>query len=547
MRTGISHFLSGRAALKSGFIFLFLSLAVLHFAGRIDLVTADLGRHLRNGEIFLRQHLVLTTNFYSFTSPDLPALCHHWLSGVIFYWIFERAGFTGLSLLYVLGLVYALCFFLVAAARRARFSFVALAAVLALPLMGSRVEVRPEGLSTVFLACVFYLLAEFRAGRLSSRWLALVPLVQAVWVNTHIFFFMGIFLAGVYALDLLWDEGFTRRSKFLGFVGILTLAASLVNPFGAAGIKTLFTIFHSYGYDLAENQSIVFMLKRFPGEADHLYFLGVFTAGLLVLGWRAWQEPVKRRLFVPLSLYVVFGLLAFMIVRMIAVFGFMFIFLFSDSLEQAVRGGLSPFLRRAMTRLASFAAAGTVATGIFSDYSYFSPLKRFAPFLPPERADFASSYYHVLFHPAYWAGLRPGMYAAAHFWKTAGMKGPVFNNYDIGGYLIFHLYPQERVFVDNRPEAYSVSFFRDLYIPMQEDEALWEKALETHKFQAIFFYRHDQTPWAQPFLLRRIADDRWAPVYVDDQVIILARRHGLNDEVIRRYELPKALFRSRPQ
>ena len=72
-------------------------------------------------------------------------------------------------------------------------------------------------------------------------------------------------------------------------------------------------------------------------------------------------------------------------------------------------------------------------------------------------------------------GLLPKINAAADFYKTNKIQGPIFNNYDIGGYLIFHLYP-EKIFVDNRPEAYPTSFFQDVYIPMQENNDIWKEA-----------------------------------------------------------------------
>ena len=118
----------------------------------------------------------------------------------------------------------------------------------------------------------------------------------------------------------------------------------------------------------------------------------------------------------------------------------------------------------------------------------------------------------------------PGVERSADFFKAAGLKGPVFNNYDIGGYFIFYLFPQERPFVDNRPEAYPVDFFKRVYGPMQEKEQDWSEARAKYGFELIYFYRHDITPWAQPFLLRRLDDPEWAPVFVDDYTIILARR-----------------------
>ena len=74
---------------------------------KVDLSTADLGRHIQNGNIIVHgswadKWAVLHTNFYSYTLPNQPFTNHHWLSGVVFYFIFKASGFIGLSIFYVL-------------------------------------------------------------------------------------------------------------------------------------------------------------------------------------------------------------------------------------------------------------------------------------------------------------------------------------------------------------------------------------------------------------------------------------------------------------
>ncbi|MBU1137121.1 hypothetical protein KKD72_02015, partial [Patescibacteria group bacterium] len=45
----------------------------LFFVHKIDLTTADLGRHIANGRLILSgQFDVLKTNFYSYTEPNFP-------------------------------------------------------------------------------------------------------------------------------------------------------------------------------------------------------------------------------------------------------------------------------------------------------------------------------------------------------------------------------------------------------------------------------------------------------------------------------------------
>ena len=81
------------------FIFILLiSWYGLFLFDKIDLTTADLGRHIKNGELVLGGDFgILKSNFYSYTEPDFPVINHHWGGGVIFYSIWKTTGFAGLS------------------------------------------------------------------------------------------------------------------------------------------------------------------------------------------------------------------------------------------------------------------------------------------------------------------------------------------------------------------------------------------------------------------------------------------------------------------
>jgi hypothetical protein len=136
-------------------------------------------------------------------------------------------------------------------------------------------------------------------------------------------------------------------------------------------------------------------------------------------------------------------------------------------------------------------------------------------------------------------GLQPGVLAAAEFFRTQNLKGPMFNNYDIGGYLIYALFPDTKVFVDNRPEAYPAYFLTDVYVPAQEDNSKWQQLDSALHFNVIFFNWHDYTPAGQTFLISRINDPEWAPVFVDPYALIMVRRTAQHQDVISRFEIPK--------
>ena len=66
---------------------LLLSVYGFYLAHQIDLTVGDLGRHLKNGQLFIENGLIPKINLYSYAYPDYPFINHHWGSGVLFYWI----------------------------------------------------------------------------------------------------------------------------------------------------------------------------------------------------------------------------------------------------------------------------------------------------------------------------------------------------------------------------------------------------------------------------------------------------------------------------
>ena len=187
----------------------------------------------------------------------------------------------------------------------------------------------------------------------------------------------------------------------------------------------------------------------------------------------------------------------------------------------------------------SIVAGLIVLTGFQSGYSTGKKNKK-------PRAEYKEPSYFAPIKYTNGVGLFADMNLSAEFFKQNNIKGPVFNNYDIGSYLIYHLYLKEPEFVDNRPEAYSVDFFKQTYIPMQEKMEKFREVEQQYNFNCIWFYRHDNTPWAQPFLLQLIEQPDYAPVFVDGLTIMFLKRNEQNAELIKKYELPKSMFRSVP-
>ncbi len=522
---------------------LFLIFLALHFADPIRLVTADLGRHLKNGELILSgEYQSLHKNFYSYTQQDFPCINHHWGAGVLFYLVYQKGGFTALSFFYVGILLLTFIFFFRLAEKFSNFSCAFFFSVLALPVFSDRLEIRPEGISALCVGIYLYLLYQFKFQKISWRILACAILsLQLIWVNCHLFFFMGWFLIAVFFLDAWLCERNPRLARQLFILGLIAVGVSLINPAGLKGALVPFNILKEYGYRLAENQSVFFMQKRFPQEGKYLYFQMLTV--LTLIGFGAAYFKRSWRIFLTSAMILLFfGALGYKTVRSMAMFGFVcvpFLSLFCYSLFERFPDAI----RRRVS--AVFLAAGLllVIQGIVSINSYFSPYRHLGPLVSfDERVQRERGFGYLLAHPEVYTGLVPGVNRSAQFFNRLNIEGPIFNNYDIGGYLIFSIFPRVQLFVDNRPEAYSVPFFRDTYVPMQENNELWHTLEKQYNFNAIFFYRHDLTPWGQNFLVSRIGDPEWAPVFVDAFTIIFLKRNVQNQAVINAFELPRSMF-----
>ncbi len=528
-------------------VFLLLFWYSLFLLKDVNLVTADLGRHLKNGELFLQNFQVPAINLYSYTYPDFPFTNHHWGAGVVFFLIEKFSGLAGLSSFFIALSLLTFWIFLRLAEKMSSF-FVALpAALLAIPLLGERTEIRPEVFSYFFAGLFLWLLWHFQKGRLSFRWLFLLPLIESLWVNSHIYFFLGFLILGSFWMEDLFSE--RKNLKKLTLILFLTALAALINPFGIQGLIYPFLIFGNYGYRIVENQTVWFLERL---QVFHANF-PVFKAALILLGISFLALLIGKRKKFSLAIFLPLIALTGLTLMAIRNFTLWGLFLIPGL------GYLWENLKIKTIPDAPLEIAVPVEINYLSPSSWWLALKfwerrgiKITAKAQPFILFFGTVLIFALTFFLSWNDLPVNqklpdnffskINAPAEFFKKEHLQGPIFNNYDVGGFLIFHLYPQEKVFVDNRPEAYPQSFFDEVYIPMQEKEADWQKAEEKYQFNVIFFYRNDYTPWGQQFLISRIQDKTWAPVFVDQQTIIFLKRNSLNQDIITHFEIPAENF-----
>lgn len=516
--------MNGKKSIVNILVKIFLTLFLLCWLGfflcqKIDLTTVDLGRHLKNGEWIFQNSQVLFTNFYSYTAPNFAAPNHHWLGGLTFFLVEKLSGFNGLSLFYII-LSLAAFFLLFFLAQKENFPISFLTALLLIPLIGERREIRPEIFSYFLGALFFYILWQDRKEKINKKWLWLLPFLEIIWANLHIYFFLGPLLIGVFLLDGLIDFFKTKNelAKRLAVIFLLTVVATIITPFGFKSILYPLTIFQNYGYRIIENQSIGFLEKLGFIQNPNFWLFRIAFSWLIISF--VLVALFNRRIFSFgfLILASLISVAAWLAIRNFTLFAFFALPLISYNFGAVFR---QKTILRSLTANLGFILMTTLIL-ILSVLNYL-------PRLP-------------IFNGNFGLGLTSGTAAAADFFQKENIQGPIFNNYDIGSYLIYELFPEHRVFVDNRPEAYPTSFLEQVYIPMQENEAVWSKKAKEYNFNAIFFAYRDMTPWAQKFLINRLRDPLWAPIFADQYAIIFLKRNESNREIIKKYEIPKDFF-----
>jgi hypothetical protein len=100
-----------------------------------------------------------------------------------------------------------------------------------------------------------------------------------------------------------------------------------------------------------------------------------------------------------------------------------------------------------------------------------------------------------------------------------GWKGPIFNRYDWGGYLIWRLYPGERVFIDGRSDVYSLTddFVVREYLKAYTASPDWREPLDRYGVQLVLV-----EPDA-PLAAQLTHAAGWRQVYADAYAVIYER------------------------
>lgn len=496
--------------------FLVFSVLLTGFFHPITSFSQDLGRHLLLGKLIIQTQHVPEVNLLSYTYPAYPFLNHHYLSEVIFYLLYQTTGAGGLLITMTLIVILAFGLVYFYSLKKVHPIPLSLVTLLYLPVLFERTDIRPEMFSFLLLSIFMVLLYKYKES--GGKWILwLVPL-ELLWVQLHISFIIGLIIIGLFLIDNLMTNRKNLFNSTTTTLILTLLGATLItifNPNGISGALYPVRIFQNYGYMIEENQNIFFLENLFNKPTIPFFKLSVLLLFLSLLSSLKHTKPIDWML------------------------AFVFTFLGGNAVRSFPLFVFATFIPAATYFSRLFHTVKTIYSPPRAAISYLYGLFIFFILVLGTRQVINSTQTN-----GFGLGTTQGAEKAGDFYLSQHLRGPVFNNFDIGSYLAYRIYPNGRVFIDGRPEAYPASFFQSIYIPMQENPNLFVKLSRLYRFNTIFFAHTDQTPWAKTFLQSITKDRSWIPVYLDHTVLILVKNNSVNMPIIKTFGMQETNTRA---
>jgi len=406
-------------------------LAVDALVSKGNFANSDLWWHLSTGAWIAQHHAVPTTDPFSLYGMNKPWVAYGWLFELPLYGFYRWLGLVGTAV-FVLPIVAAIGLALYRAMRVRTGGFVAPAAltVLGLFLMARLYTARPWLFSILFFVIetdVLFSALVDRPADAKSRRLWLLPVLFALWANIHVQFVYGLGVLGLAALtqnvDAVWTNERLRIAVAhrngawkLWLVTGVSFLATLINPYSWQVYKVIL----EYATERAPFLVVTELrAPDFRSPLDYILVVIVLSAAL-VLGRGRLRSPVFASLLLISTTLVS--------LRMVRDEWFALVVALLIIASALGKGGTSLDL---LPRAHRFAATALAVLLIFA-WAKKRDLSN------THFADEASSILPV---------------KAADVVLQRGLQGPLYNDFEWGGYLIWRL-PGRPVSMDGRTNIY---------------------------------------------------------------------------------------------
>ena len=466
---------------------------------------AGTGWHIRTGQIILANHAIPQVDPFSSTMAGQRWFAWEWLYDLVAGHLESVAGLNGVTLLtaIVIAATFSGTFFVL---RRNGTNFIVSLILVLLAASASTLHflARPHVFSWLFAVIWFSLLDgatvknfKFGSARLSRGQLWVMPPLMVLWANLHGGFLIGLILIGIYWIGASWrwlrlkedriedvldKVRAGKQARQLALVGAGSLAATFVNPYGWR--------LHDHIYHYLSNRFLMdhideFQSPNFHGVAQRCFAILLMLTFLAL----ATNRDTSRRVGTTEILIVLFALYSGLYAsRNIPVSAVLLVLVIGPTISTATLqtmrrlsnrdhtepySGVSPlFLERMqkveLRRRGHLWCIGATVLAVWIAFHGGT--------LGPNRlmdAHFSSSRFPV---------------KAVDYVKNRNQAGPILAPDYWGGYLIYRLYPERKVVVDDRHDLYGEEFLK-AYLAFVHVEPNWKRFLEDRSVGCIIVPR----------------------------------------------------------
>lgn len=493
-------------------IFLSVLFVCLSRADRMISADGDPARLLTIGEHILATGSIPRADLFSHSLAGQPFIAYEWLAGVASATSHRLLGLAGPALLHAALIAATFAVLFIALRARGHGLLVSLGVVLLAAAASMLAWVaRPQVYTFLGAVLCWWVLDAWHRGHASARALWVLPPLFALWANLHGGYFVGWVLLGAYLAEELFRSAApdpttlpgTGRLRQLAPPAAASLVAPLANPYGPE------MLVHTLGF---------FQLRYILDRTDDFLSPNFHTAGpqlfllmlLLTMVAAAWSH--RRPRVHEVAIWVGFTASALFAVRNVPLFAIAVAPMLAAQLEalpglpplwEARTQGLRRWLGRriaaaaqveARTRHAAWSATIVAALGVIAALQHQSGQRPLDIGFDPTRMPVAATDY-LRAHP---------------------LPGNGFSNQSWGGYLLYRLWPETRVFFDGQTIHYGEELTRR-YVQIVTMEEGWEETLDRYRVSWIIF----DTDSA---LVRRLKQSSpWHVVYEDPLATILVR------------------------
>ena len=515
------------------FIFLFWSVLAGPLSNR-PLADPDIGWHIRSGEQILATHSLPRTDPFSSTMQGQPWFSWEWLYDVALGILHQACGLNGV--VWLCALLVAATFALLLWLLLQRGTGLLLAIVLMLLAEAAstiHLYARPHIVSWLFSLLWFAVLEDWeRRGRCERGKLPplipwFFPASMLLWVNLHGGWLFGMALLGIYTLAALVEslrvkDAFAairaaHRTRAMAWAWVASAVATLANPYGWR--------LHAHIYRYLGDRYLMNRIDEFRSPDFHGWAERCFAAILmLVLIAFASHRRGNGRLRLSGVLVVLLAAYAgFYSSRNLPVSSMLLVLvagplLWENFTALANKPGAWRWMRKRTARISEFSDRMGAQEMQLRGHLWPVVSVAFAFAICLQGGWLGSRHLiHAQFDPK-----KVPVEAVSFLQKESPAKQPsmepVFSTDAWGGYLIYRMYPERKVVVDDRHDLYGSGRIRQ-YLILTQAAPGWQNVLQEWKIRTALL----PTGSTLANLLRELPQD-WRVAYEDKVAVVFERR-----------------------